>query len=253
MLIGTYTQNINNKTRLYYVHIPKTGGTSINSFFRRIFGAVNSIIHVESLLLPLQARRANAERCCNYNFVSGHLPFDFFAVHFRPHGFKAIVSLRNPIEHFVSQVLHICNARVLSANGNTDQFDSSFTSNPNKFFADTNRDELEFFTNPQTKTMFGSNLSNVQPQIDERARWVLQNYDTAVLSEDLNKLSDLITVNGDCLEFGITHENKGLNDNKHDIIITDKILALLKEDIDLYDEIKRINTVTTQYLRQLVR
>lgn len=89
--------------KLVYIHVPKTAGTSLNSFLSSHFD--KSALHVEN-------------NWKNYNeifekndFVSGHIPYSKFENACDLDKCTTIITLRLPIEHVVS---HICWVRKLA-------------------------------------------------------------------------------------------------------------------------------------------
>lgn len=253
MLIGSYTRNITLDTKLYYVHVPKTAGTSVNVLFRNIFGAMRSVFHAESMLLSASSREMNAELCRRKSFVSAHLPFDFFAVHFRPFGYRSIVTIRNPIDHLRSQVAHIVRDKTVLHDQEQIYVKKALTEDPNSFFASSTLERLDFLRSMQSKTIFGSNNDSIGGHILDRVSWILENYDSVVLTEDADDLHRYITIEGDKLGFPPPTENMRPPSQEIDLDITDKILGLLESDLGIYEEISKINKISNKYWRQLIR
>ncbi|MCY1643257.1 hypothetical protein [Methylorubrum sp. SL192] len=253
MLIGNCTRNINKETRLYYVHVPKTGGTTINVLFRNIFGELRSLTHAESMLIAPATREVNAEVCREYNFVSAHLPRDFYNVHFKPFGYKAIVTLREPVEHFVSFVLWFARSTHTIVDANLNASRLGLREDPNAFFQSATMEQLEFCSGQQSKAVFGSDRTRLPLDAQSRTSYLLAQYDTIILTEDISRLGDHIKLNDRKLSFSIPHENMQPDRPQSDIIITDKIRELLLEDLLIYDEVKKINQISNSYWQHLTR
>lgn len=253
MLIGSYTRNISRETKLYFTHVPKTGGTSINTLFRNIFGALSCVEHAESLLIPLDTRENNSAFCRDHNFVSAHLPVDFYNVHFQPFGFKAIVTLRNPVEHFFSQVAHLSRSTHDLGNVELEETRKQIQIDAQAFFDRSTVERLDFFAGNQSKTIFGSDRMRLPKDVLTRVSYVLEKYDSIILSEDIIRLGDHIKLNGQALKIKVPEENVRDRNLFVDIELTDKIRELLNEDLIIYEEIKKINAISDPYWEQLVR
>ncbi len=90
----TYCSHIQTPTRLYFIHIPKTGGTSLHSL-------LENQINLTDLYPPRRFQHAN--RPVAHEYVSGHFPYWF--CHQLDKDFEKsfkITILRDPIERYLS-------------------------------------------------------------------------------------------------------------------------------------------------------
>jgi len=86
---------------IYFLHIPKTGGTTLQEFVSSQFP--------ESSILPAhlwsELLRRDPQSICEYSFIWGH--FYTYLVRFVPHSLRYITVLRDPIERALSHYGHI--------------------------------------------------------------------------------------------------------------------------------------------------
>ena len=89
------------KPPVFFLHIPKTAGSSNNHFLRGLYGAHNFQDHAENLLPDLTTGRAGVLRV---DCVSGHIPL--WAWHLYPGAerYKRVTLLRDPWARLVSHV-----------------------------------------------------------------------------------------------------------------------------------------------------
>ena len=92
-----------NKDRIFYLHIPKTAGTSMNTFLSSGFDDKEVLTHLESNKIMNSANFA--KKAEKYKFISGHvvLPrvirdLDVFNT------MTTVATFRRPIEHVVSHI-----------------------------------------------------------------------------------------------------------------------------------------------------
>jgi hypothetical protein len=86
---------------IYFLHIPKTGGTTFQEFVASQFP--------ESSILPAQLwsglLKLNPQSICEYSFIWGH--FYSYLARYVPCGLRYITVLRHPIERALSHYGHI--------------------------------------------------------------------------------------------------------------------------------------------------
>lgn len=86
---------------LFFLHIPKTAGSSINAFLRHVFGDHAVQDHVENLLPGLSARGLPA---LQVPCVSGHVPLWAWSLYRGTDVFDRATVLRRPWDRLVSHV-----------------------------------------------------------------------------------------------------------------------------------------------------
>ena len=86
---------------LFFLHIPKTAGSSTNAFLRRIFGPDQVRDHIENLLPRLsdQTLPPLRARC-----LSGHVPLWAWSLYRGTDVFDRVTMLRDPWERLVSHI-----------------------------------------------------------------------------------------------------------------------------------------------------
>ncbi|MGH6924176.1 MAG: hypothetical protein ACRED5_10605 [Propylenella sp.] len=89
-------------TRLFFLHIPKTAGSSVNYFFANVVGHDNSLLHLESQLSVMNDTSTDAFR--RVRFASGHLSLQFIHEHFDLNSWVTMTVLRNPIDQIGSHL-----------------------------------------------------------------------------------------------------------------------------------------------------
>lgn len=166
--------------KIFHVHIPKTGGTSLANMVADELGVDRCAFHAESILLSLECTNQHLADLRLKHYVSAHLPFDFAKVHFLDHGFKAVTILRNPLEQFFSHIKHIRRASVCSTNSDLQRL------------AALSLDEILFdeiatplFADPQAKQMLGTYMQKGL-NLKEAASWIRHNYYEILFTEDLD-------------------------------------------------------------------
>lgn len=82
--------------RLFFVHIPKTAGTTLNAIAGKLFQRAQE--HLENL------DWRDVEAFADFNFLSGHLSSRMPVQLYRPKGFRFFTMFREPAEQFVSHL-----------------------------------------------------------------------------------------------------------------------------------------------------
>ena len=97
------------KKKLFYIHTPKTAGSSLNKHFAGVFPS--NFLHVEGV-------KYNKEFIEKYDFVSGHITYNQ-AERVINEDFLTMVTLREPYSYVVS---HLCWIRKLADEGQEKRF-----------------------------------------------------------------------------------------------------------------------------------
>lgn len=91
--------------RIFFVHIPKAAGTSVNEYFARVFGAKVCAFHLESYPHVLAAIAGPG-----YNHIkvaSGHVRFPHVRDVVAKDQWRILTFLRNPVTHLLSHLLWV--------------------------------------------------------------------------------------------------------------------------------------------------
>lgn len=90
----------------FFLHIPKTGGQSINHFFRQAYSAENYIDHIESI--DPETMKTGAIQ--GKDFVSGHIPFPRISRHLDDIESRILFTfVREPFDHLISHISWVKN------------------------------------------------------------------------------------------------------------------------------------------------
>ncbi len=86
---------------IFYLHIPKTSGSSVNAFFERIYGTRNMKDHVEYALPQLMAA---PETTMVADCVTGHVPLSRWRLYEGSEKYNVATILRDPWPRLVSHI-----------------------------------------------------------------------------------------------------------------------------------------------------
>lgn len=93
--------------RVFFMHIPKTAGTSFNTFAESVFPAGSAAIHIESL-----GREQYPMIAATRSYVAGHLPLREIKAGFDLNRFELVTILREPWSHLHSHLNWVKNIGV---------------------------------------------------------------------------------------------------------------------------------------------
>lgn len=82
--------------KVFYLHVPKTAGSSINAFFSAHLR--KTLLHIESM------PEINKDELERYSFVSGHVPLDKIDSIINLEHWDTIASFREPISYVASHI-----------------------------------------------------------------------------------------------------------------------------------------------------
>jgi Sulfotransferase family len=92
------------KKQIFFMHIAKAAGTSVNSYFRNHLGDNKCIFHIESHKAWNEKKLKNFD---SYDFLSGHISLNEFRKNFNSDNFNLITFVRNPIDHLISHLVWV--------------------------------------------------------------------------------------------------------------------------------------------------
>jgi hypothetical protein len=229
--------------KVFYIHVPKTGGTSINDFFAKFFK--KHIFHIEG------SNEILSEILKKYDFVSGHVSYGRLQNNISEEWIK-VISFREPYSFVIS---HLSWIRKLADPGE----EKRLLSHPKIFqkvalkmktydFSDPNQindfinwlEKKDFWYLHNTQTLYLDVNKNV-----EKAISLLDNFELIGITE---KLVDFLTVVDYELNLNLLSKisvpKKNINKNKYGFNINDeetkKVLnRLIDKDEIIYNEAKK--------------
>ncbi|PWQ98694.1 sulfotransferase family 2 domain-containing protein [Leucothrix arctica] len=237
----------NTKTRLFYIHTPKTGGTSVNQYFMKVYPET-ALVHVEADL----KKETNLD-LSKYDFISGHLTFPAVSSLLDP-SWRKMVTFREPYSFVVS---HMCWIRRLADEDQREnfqkhpeniqkiavkmkEFDFSIAGDIRSFISWL--EEFGFSYLHNTQTIFMSPKKNIK-----RA---LLNLDSVEFVGTLERLDDFLAYVSYKLSLELTFHGApiaNVNRRNYGFNIDDtetrkELYPLIKKDIVLYDAaLKRLD------------
>jgi len=176
---------------IFFVHIPKTAGTSAAASIGECFSDSAQIHHIEGLLAGGQSDRPDLS---DYRFVSGHLSYRDAAALCPPSMFLYISIIRDPIEQFLSHVSYILEHPQDTLSPFMLGIQSRLRDHgPGEFILNAEDGELEFFSNPQSKALYGSD-DVVDTTIDDIVDFAFRHYSLIGTTENVSDFLFLASV-----------------------------------------------------------
>lgn len=243
----------NQKIKLFYIHTPKTGGSSVNEYFSRVFPKTH-LTHAEAHIKNDIAFDMNA-----YEFISGHLSYPAVRSLLDDSWIK-MVTFREPYSFVIS---HLCWIRRLADNDEVESYnkhpkniqkiaskmktlDFSIASDISRFVDWLN--DIEFTYLHNTQTVFIS-----PKKIIERALQNLENIEFVGTLERLDEFLSYMSyelsfkVNLQCAPVAnVNTRNYGFNIK--DPRIKKALYPLVDKDIILYEAAsKRLDKDISSY------
>ena len=248
---------IKNK-KVYFLHIPKTAGTTINTLFSTHFPEDKILTHIESN--EVITRPDKKDILSEYQYVSGHYPYPAAQANLTLSDRATIATFRSPEEHIVS---HLCWVRLLGEPEHANrlsQHDSNIQSivkhlktvdlsDPDQIPALIDwLEENNFFLfhNTQTRYLCGGkkNPSLTENQI-QTALTNLEEIDFVGTVERLNEFILLLISTLDINTTNNMPKRENTNNNKFGMDSNNKALItalnpLIKYDKIIYDKAREI-------------
>ncbi len=228
-----------------FMHIPKTAGTSFNTFATGYFSPENAITHIEH-----ENRYASLKK--KYNYIAGHLPMRRLKKFFNLSQFDLYTILREPYSHLHSHLNWVQAILDKPKSGFCLQHHPVVLDmarkirgiNLNKpdavhaFVQGLSGAELEFFDNCQTRYFLDYHPQKVKSYDLDNARQNLKQFQKIGITEQYRKFTRDFCRQYDAIhcEQTIIHnkaKNKALFD-RDDQAIRRALYPLVKIDLQLY-------------------
>lgn len=201
--------------KLVFLHIPKTGGTSLRLELEKSFKVYN--YYYEKLIIN---NNKDIKINDDYQIVAGHRQFIFLNKYFSIEKNIYLTILRNPIERYISHFNHYKHESKI------DSFDNFL--------------KKRKFDNLQVKM-----LSNMKSPSLEQAFENLEKFKIIGLNENYNELLNNLKTHFPEFKFNNLRKNVSIEKNKNALLIDQvdketlsKIKELNQLDIELYEKIK---------------
>jgi hypothetical protein len=117
-----------------------------------------------------------------FNVVAGHLPIDYIS--YFTSDIHVVSVMRNPLEQFFSHVNHLRNAEV--SNNLLIGIKRNLSPSVDHFLNVARDEELDFFENPQSKTLFGTKISWRDVAVAERMTFLNEMYSAVFTTETMD-------------------------------------------------------------------
>jgi len=96
----------NSKPQIFYQHIAKTGGTTVNDILSRNFDKKYIRVHIEG---NKDWSKTQIEKFQTYNYISGHIGIKSISKFINLNNFYNITLLRDPIQQLISHINWVYN------------------------------------------------------------------------------------------------------------------------------------------------
>ena len=180
--------------QIFFMHIPKTAGSSFNAFLRRCFAAEEYRSHLEREEEAQWYPIISTSRC-----VSGHLPWYQIEAITKGSSFRFYSLVRDPFHHLQSHLNYVMrvythqeeeqlygyvhNETIHSLGEKLSRVDFSDSGQARTFVDELAGYELEFFDNIQTRYFLDYRPARVEQKDLERALEIVERFEDVGLTE----------------------------------------------------------------------
>ncbi len=235
---------------VWFMHIPKTAGSSFNAFARTCFSAERFLTHIERLGIDERSRAARRA-----NYLSGHLPLYQLSELIKPNGYKYFSIIREPYSHLHSHLNYVRgvdpgsllehhytyqhneSVKVLSSELNRIDFGDHVEIR--RFVNELKAYQLDFFDNMQTRYFLSHRPARVSRDDLEQACENVMKFTSVGLTESYDRFREHF-----CAFIGVAADKQTIQANKSkqyrlfdlaDSGVREIVLPLVQYDLKLYE------------------
>jgi hypothetical protein len=245
--------------KILYVHIPKTGGSSVNRFISSHFSPDEAITHIEGS--PGWHNRISNKKIL---FISGHIPYPAFKNLLGSlDDYLKVVTLRNPVQHVIS---HLAWVRHLSDPDGRARF--KFDNHPeyiqgmslklakislgdpmriSRFISGMNALEKQLMDNTQTRYLSKMTLGvSISKSNVDLAKGYLEEFDVIGITERMDDFFKFLSTKAgweppalsSIPKVNILSNKYGMDSNDEKFVTA--LMPLIRYDMELYDSLDKI-------------
>lgn len=245
------------KNKFFYLHIPKTAGSSLNTFFQAQFSKNQYLTHIESK--NIFESESKIQDIDEYRLLSGHIPLPQMQYRYKVFEKRTVLStFRIPTEHVIS---HISWVRKLGEPGEEKRLkqhdaniqkivqrlkgiDLSNAQEIKELIVWLEKHNLYLFHNTQTKYLCGGAAGSFEPDLIGQAISNLKKIDFVGITERLDEFMSMlcfylgwsyihkekISENVNTQNYGLDHKNQDIVDALQSLISWDQVIYKLARE-----------------------